>query len=115
MSLTIEGVTVPVAEGGHSVRHEPLAPSGRIYDGSFLSGVTSNRGHRRVWTFQTPEILIADIEAIEAVLDGYGSVTCNGTEVGTNVECHPANMQRTMDDGLLTASLSFELRESDPT
>jgi len=115
MSLTIEGVTVPVAEGGHTVRNDALAMSGRIYDGSFLSGTTAVRGHRRVWVFRTPELLIADIEAIEAVLDGAGSVTCNGTEVGTNVECHPANMQRTMSDSLLTATLGFELRESDPT
>lgn len=115
MSLTIEGVTVPVAEGGHTVRYEPLAASARIWDGSMMSGTTSTRGHRRVWAIQTPEVPIADVEAIEAVLDGYGSVTCNGTEVGTNIECHPLNMQRTMGESLLMATLSFELRESDPT
>ena len=115
MALTIEGVTVPVAEGGHSIVYEDLAYMQRIYDGTLKSGRIAARGQRRVWRIQTPEIPLADVEAIEAVLDGYGSVTCNGTEVGTNVECHPSNMQRTFGDTLLLASLSFELKESDPT
>jgi len=115
--LTIEGTTVPVREGGHSVRHMPLAPTERIYDGSLMRAITSNRGHFRTWRIETVEMDLTDAETIEALLDNSGSLTCSGDfcqDTG-DVESHPRNVRRSMDESTDRAVVSFDLEETDPT
>ena len=118
MSLTIGSESIQVRQGSHSVRWEMLATKGRVYNGMLKSAVTASRGFRRIWSLQTPMMDMTDIEALEAELSGPGSVGVTGTlvnEAGT-IQCHARAVRRSeYDSALQTASLSFELVESDPT
>ncbi|HUW12422.1 MAG TPA: hypothetical protein VM537_22035 [Anaerolineae bacterium] len=117
MSLVINGVTVPILQGGHSKSNTPLTLEfGRAYGGVGLSGVTANRGHYRTWSYQTPRLLLADVQTIEALLDGPGLLTVSGVlAAGDAILCYALNVRRSVTHSLIWGALSFELTEDDPS
>lgn len=117
MTLLIGAESVEVLAGGHSVRHIPLAPTARAFGGKMLSAITSTRGYVREWTLQFPLMLIADVEALEAELDGPGSVTVDGSLIDDDnaIVCYARNVQRQTGLSTLWAAVSCELVEDDWT
>jgi len=115
VTLLIGAESVEVLVGGHSVRRIPLAPIAREYSGKMLSAITSTRGRVREWSLRFPLMLIADVEALEAELDGPGSVTVSGTLIDADnaIVCYARNVQRQTDGSTLWAAVSCELVEDD--
>ena len=114
MSLTIGSVSgVECIVGGHAVAYGALAPTRRTYGGVLGTSRSRVRGYARMWTLQTPPMVLAEAEALEAELLAPGSVLVSGDLVGSNVRCYATNVKRHVDRSLIWAAVSFELTERD--
>lgn len=84
-SLTIAGITVPVARGGFTKKApERTGSSTRAYAGSLRS---TWRVAKRNWQATTPPMSETDCAAVEAAVALGVQVTCAGTVLGGSVTC----------------------------
>lgn len=114
-ALTIDSVTIPVRWDGHGESWEDSGEQTRSGAGYLRSNVTATLGRASVQTLETPSMLIAAGEAIEAHLAILGRRTADGSFVGdVPTQVYVRNLSREDDESAQTMRLTFEIHEATP-
>lgn len=110
-ALVVGSITVPVAVSGEQTR-TPIEVGDRAqaFDGSALTTV---RAYKRLYSFVTRLMPLADAEALDTALQTV-PVSCSGDLIGTTANFHGrVTGWRFQGVGTGTrAAVSFELREA---
>lgn len=89
--LVVAGVTVPVELNTSTADVSEVGDRERAFDGTMLATI---RGHKNEWKVQTPPLLRADADTLEAALKGTPPLACSGDLLGGPINCHATGIQK---------------------